>query len=214
MTTAYFNQALDEVQSVEFIEDMKACARFTFKLARVVALVLLAFFSWVKDKINSSRQQVSQLSELKLTQVELSETELTVRNVLVDVELGAGNCGGFNVEEQEAIYNKGQETGVDLDKLTEVVDVSKEQVVIDTTELPLSDCKEEQETTDVKLTGAGANSLQLSGVAIASERKLKGMKAGELRELCLANEIVYKNKGQAISELIKLSTGQDTESPF
>ncbi|MGF2034285.1 MAG: hypothetical protein RMZ43_002985 [Nostoc sp. CmiVER01] len=56
MSTTYFNQALIEVQSTEFTEDMKAVVRFTFKLARVIALLLLALFSLIKQTVDSRRQ--------------------------------------------------------------------------------------------------------------------------------------------------------------
>ncbi|MGJ5628103.1 hypothetical protein [Nostoc sp. CALU 1950] len=71
MSTTYLQPALTEVQSQEFAEGMKAVVRFTFKLARVIALLLLTLFSLIKQTVDSRRQvaKVSQLTEVDLVEV-------------------------------------------------------------------------------------------------------------------------------------------------
>jgi hypothetical protein len=163
MSTTYFNQALTEVQSTEFTEDMKATVRFIFRLIKLLFLLLTAIFTLCKFiYLHFSRQgMINQEGDLYFKQ----ETLLT------------------SIESDRTVNDS---IPVSNPYLTKVEDNLQQ---------------EQSEGTLLASTDKVNNTVD-------RQKKLKLMKAAQLRKLCTDYFISYKNKQQAIEAILQFELEQ------
>jgi hypothetical protein len=179
----YFEEALTVVQSEQFANEFKSTIKFILRLVNLLFLVIASLFTLVKEFFCRQLGVVDCKEKLSLKEEKLSLKEETLPNQITGLM-------ETNDESTDKDINDGvitEASNVDTDNTNSILENQTEVISTE---------------NDVDLTVGGINNQSEKNKS-ARHKELKQMKATELKQLCGAYSIEYKNKPTSIEALLE-----------